>query len=151
MDNSCCFAVFCHCSQISAWDWKWGHFHMKYLFLVCFSWLTAQQNKNLAYLIIIWNLLLIQPAYWSSSDQWIHERNCIKCVYLCMCVCLCLCESGNPALQSQYSFLYPMFVYNAASQVMERAGEGDGQRDGGRERKRDCEWWYQWNLFVCTL
>lgn len=57
-----------------------------------------------------------------------------------MCVCLCLCESGNPALQSQYGLLYPVFVYNSAfslcitpagrdSQVMERAGEGDRQRE----------------------
>lgn len=58
--------------------------------------------------------------------------------------------SGNPALQTQYGLLYTVFVYNAAfslcitpagrdSQVMERAGEGDGSRErdmgGGRERE----------------
>ncbi len=86
-------------------------------------------------------------------------------VLVCMFMFVCECGSGNSVLQSpQYGLLYPVFVYNSAfslcitpagrdSQVMEREGEGDGYRErvvGGRERKRDCEW-YQWNLFVCTL
>lgn len=72
---------------------------------------------------------------------WVETLRCRHNTGFCTRVCLqcCLLALHNSSREGQSS--------DGKSGWRRRI---ERKRYGGRERKRDCEW-YQWNLFVCTL